>query len=104
MSVAAMFGMTTEEFQTVITVLTILNFLMIVYTLWLRVQIKKAGKSIEENHKKTLEISNSVFSTTQFKHYEKFKNYDKLSSKNNWYIFGLVNLSLYNKEKKKMNF
>lgn len=100
MSAATMFGMTTEEFQTVITVLTTLNFLMIVYTFWLRAQIKKASKSIDENHKKTLEIANSVFSSTQFKHYEKFKNYDKLSSKNNWYIFGLVNLSLYNKEKK----
>ena len=44
MNAAAMFGMTTEEFQSVITILTILNFLMICYTIWLRAQIKKAGK------------------------------------------------------------
>lgn len=99
MSAATMFGMTTEEFQTVITVLTVLNFLMIVYTFWLRAQIKKAGKSIDENHKKTLELANGIFTASQFYQYKQLKNYGKLTSKNDWYIFGLVNLTLANKNR-----
>ena len=103
MSIAATVGMTTEEFQTVIavlTALTALNFLMIVYTIWLRVQIKKAGAQIDENHKRILELANGIFTSSQFYQYKQLKNYSKLTSKNDWYIFGLVNLSLYNKEKK----
>lgn len=99
MSAATMFGMTTEEFQTVITLLTVLNFLMIVYTFWLRAQIKKAGKSIDENHKKTLELANGIFTASQFYQYKQLKNYGKLTSKNDWYIFGLVNLTLANKNR-----
>lgn len=99
MSAATIFGMTTEEFQTVITLLTVLNFLMIVYTFWLRAQIKKAGKSIDENHKKTLELANGIFTASQFYQYKQLKNYGKLTSKNDWYIFGLVNLTLANKNR-----
>ena len=99
MSIAATVGMTTEEFQTVITVLTVLNFLMIVYTFWLRAQIKKAGKSIDDNHKKTLELANGIFTASQFYQYKQLKNYGKLTSKNDWYIFGLVNLTLANKNR-----
>ena len=99
MNVAAMFGMTTEEFQSVITILTTLNFLMICYTIWLRAQIKKAGKSIDENHKKTLELANGIFTASQFYQYKQLKNYGKLTSKNDWYIFGLVNLTLANKNR-----
>ena len=94
-----MVGMTTEEFYSVVTILTILNFLMIGYTIWLRAQIKKAGKSIDENHKKTLDLVNDIFSASQFYHYKEFKNYNQLTSKNDWYIFGLVNLSLVNKNR-----
>lgn len=99
MNAASMFGMTTEEFQSVITILTTLNFLMICYTIWLRAQIKKAGKSIDENHKKTLELSNGIFTASQFYQYKQLKNYGKLTSKNDWYIFGLVNLTLANKNR-----
>ena len=99
MSAAAMVGMTTEEFQSVITILTTLNFLMICYTIWLRAQIKKAGKSIDENHKKTLELANGIFTASQFYQYKQLKNYGKLTSKNDWYIFGLVNLTLANKNR-----
>lgn len=99
MSAAAMVGMTTEEFQSVITILTTLNFLMICYTIWLRAQIKKAGKSIDENHKKTLELANGIFTASQFYQYKQLKNYGKLTSKNDWYIFGLVNLSSVNKNR-----
>lgn len=99
MNAASMFGMTTEEFQSVITILTTLNFLMICYTIWLRAQIKKAGKSIDENHKKTLELANGIFTASQFYQYKQLKNYGKLTSKNDWYIFGLVNLSLVNKNR-----
>ena len=81
MNAASMFGMTTEEFQSVITILTTLNFLMIVYTFWLRAQIKKAGKSIDENHKKTLELANGIFTASQFYQYKQLKNYGKLTSK-----------------------
>lgn len=99
MSAAAMVGMTTEEFQSVVTILTTLNFLMIGYTIWLRAQIKKAGESIDENHKKTLELANGIFTASQFYQYKQLKNYNKLTSKNDWYIFGLVNLSLVNKNR-----
>ena len=99
MNAASMFGMTTEEFQSVITILTTLNFLMICYTIWLRAQIKKAGKSIDENHKKTLELANGIFTASQFYQYKQLKNYGKLTSKNDWYIFGLVNLSSVNKNR-----
>ena len=99
MSAAAMVGMTTEEFQSVITILTTLNFLMVCYTIWLRAQIKKAGKSIDENHKKTLELANGIFTASQFYQYKQLKNYGKLTSKNDWYIFGLVNLSSVNKNR-----
>ena len=99
MNAAAMVGMTTEEFQSVITILTTLNFLMICYTIWLRAQIKKAGKSIDENHKKTLELANGIFTASQFYQYKQLKNYGKLTSKNDWYIFGLVNLTLANKNR-----
>ena len=99
MNAASMFGMTTEEFQSVITILTTLNFLMICYTIWLRAQIKKAGKSIDENHKKTLELANGIFTASQFYQYKQLKNYGKLTSKNDWYIFGLVNLTLANKNR-----
>ena len=99
MSAAAMVGMTTEEFQSVIAILTTLNFLMICYTIWLRAQIKKAGKSIDENHKKTLELANGIFTASQFYQYKQLKNYGKLTSKNDWYIFGLVNLTLANKNR-----
>ena len=99
MNAASMFGMTTEEFQSVITILTTLNFLMICYTIWLRAQIKKAGESIDENHKKTLELANGIFTASQFYQYKQLKNYGKLTSKNDWYIFGLVNLTLANKNR-----
>lgn len=99
MNAASMFGMTTEEFQSVITILTTLNFLMICYTIWLRAQIKKAGKSIDENHKKTLELANGIFTASQFYQYKQLKNYGKLTSKNDLYIFGLVNLTLANKNR-----
>ena len=99
MSAAAMVGMTTEEFQSVVTILTTLNFLMIGYTIWLRAQIKKAGESIDENHKKTLELANGIFTASQFYQYKQLKNYGKLTSKNDWYIFGLVNLTLANKNR-----
>ena len=99
MEVASFFGRTTEEFYSVVTILTILNFLMIGYTIWLRAQIKKAGKSIDENHKKTLELANGIFTASQFYQYKQLKNYGKLTSKNDWYIFGLVNLSSVNKNR-----
>lgn len=99
MNVAAMFGMTIEEFLLVITILTSLNFMMILYTIWLRKKIREAGKSIEENHKKTLDLADTIYSAAQLAHYKKMKNYDKLTSKNDWYIFGLVNLSLVNKNR-----
>lgn len=91
---------TPESFQMVMASLTAINLLIMLYLSWQRLQIKKSEKSIEENHKKALGLYNDIQSITQFKQYQKFKNYDKLSSKNNWYIFGLVNLSLYNKNKK----
>ena len=99
MEVASFFGITTEEFYSVVTILTILNFLMIGYTIWLRAQIKKAGKSIDENHKKTLELANGIFTASQFYQYKQLKDYGKLTSKNDWYIFGLVNLMLANKNR-----
>ena len=99
MNAASMFGMTTEEFQSVITILTTLNFLMICYTIWLRAQIKKAGKSIDENHKKTLELANGIFTASQFYQYKQLKNYGNLTSKYDWYIYGLVNLTLANKNR-----
>ena len=104
MSAASMFGMTTEEFQSVITILTTLNFLMICYTIWLRAQTRRtsteqAWRTFNENHKKTLELANGIFTASQFYQYKQLKNYGKLTSKNDWYIFGLVNLTLANKNR-----
>lgn len=99
MNVAELFGMTAEEFQSVITILTGLNFMMILYTIWLRKKIREAGESIDENHKKTLDLANGIFSASQFHRHKQLKNYSKLSSKNDWYIFGLANLSVTNKNR-----
>ena len=86
------FGLEPETFRTVVAFITFINLFLVGFMYWQRVQINRACKSIEENHKKTTEIANDIFKTQIFEHYEKISNYDKLTSKNNWYIFNLINL------------
>lgn len=99
MNAVELFGMDVGESQTVMIFLTGLNFLMILYTIWLRKKIREAGDRIESSHKETMDLANTVLTTTQFHRHKQLKNYIKLSSKNDWYIFGLVNLSVTNKNR-----
>ena len=50
-----------------------------------------------------MDLANTILTATQFPHYKKMGNYNKLTSKNDWYIFGLVNLAQTNKNRKADN-
>lgn len=96
MEVAAFFGMTVAEFQSVIVYLTIANFCMLIHYSWQRYKIKDILDKIEMNYQSALDLANSIDNKKAFGYYKDIKNYNKLSNRNDWYIFGLMNLAQVN--------
>ena len=96
MEVAAFFGMTVAEFQSVIVYLTIVNFCMLMYNGWQRSKIKDILDKIEINYQSALDLTSSIDNKKAFGYYKDIKNYNKLSNRNDWYVFGLMNLAQMN--------